>query len=33
MDLTSTVLIDFVVHASLFVVGSLVVYFVSLHSC
>ena len=33
MDLTSTLIIDFVVHAGLFVVGSLVVYFVSLHFC
>ncbi len=33
MDLISTLLIDFIVHAGLFVVGSLVVYFVSLDFC
>jgi len=33
MNLTFTVLIDFVAYAGLFLVGVLVVYVVSLHSC
>lgn len=33
MNLTFTLLIDFVVYAGLFFLGFLVVYLISLHSC